>query len=207
MCGIQDRMNMQTDLTQKQRQVLKFIFSRIRETHLPPTIREIARHFGFSSTGTVRDYLAALVKKGYIKTAPGKSRAIELVRKTFSCFPILGRVHAGSPVLAVEDIEGYLNLEELLFSDQTVFALRVKGQSMMEAGIFPDDLVLVKRQNMAQTGETIVALIGEETTIKILKKKGKDYILEPANPAYQSIPVDSQVEIVGKVIHVIRKLS
>ena len=200
-------MNKVLDLTDKQRQVLKFIYKQIRETRLPPTIREIAARFGFSSTGTVRDYLKALINKGYIKVAANKSRAIELVHDALFSFPILGNVRAGLPSLAVEEIEGYLDLDSLVFSDNSTFALRVKGDSMVDAGIFPDDLVLVRRQNMAQTGETVVALIGEEATVKNLKKKGQQYFLEPANPKYDPIPVASDVSIVGKVISVIRRFK
>lgn len=195
------------DLTDKQKQVLKYIFETIRQTHLPPTIREIAHQFGFSSTGTVRDYLKALVKKGYIKIAANKSRAIELIKENLFAIPILGRVRAGLPTLALEEIEGYLNLDSLVFSDSETFALRVRGDSMIEAGIMPDDLVLVRKQNIAQTGETVVALIGEEATVKKLQKREKNYFLEPANAKYTSIPVDQTVSIVGKVISVIRRFQ
>jgi len=130
-----------------------------------------------------------------------------LVRGALFSFPILGSVQAGLPSLAVEEIEGYLDLDSLVFSDNSTFALRVKGDSMIDAGIFPDDLVLVKRQNIAQTGETVVALIGEEATVKNLKKKGQQYFLEPANPKYESIPINSDVSIVGKVISVIRRFK
>ena len=198
-------MKEKRDLTTKQKDVLKFIYHRIKDSNLPPTIREIAGQFGFSSTGTVRDYLKALVNKGYIRTSANKSRAIELVREALFSFPILGRVQAGLGSLAVEEIEGYLNLDSLVFSDESTFALKVKGDSMIGAGIFPDDLVLVKKQGMAQTGETVVALVGEEATVKHLRKKGSHYVLEPANPKYDPIPVDESVNIVGKVISVIRR--
>lgn len=196
---------MKTSLTEKQKQVLKFIYENIKSTNLPPTIREIAHHFEFSSTGTVRDYLKALARKGYIKLSAKKSRAIELVREAIFSIPILGRVHAGLPSLAVEEIEGYLDLDSLVFSDDSTFALRVKGDSMTGAGIFPDDLVLVRRQAMAQVGETVVALIGEEATVKTLQKRGNHYVLEPANPRYSFIPVNEDVSLIGKVISVIRR--
>lgn len=194
------------NLTEKQRDVLKFIYHSIRDSQLPPTIREIAQHFGFSSTGTVRDYLRALVQKGYIRLTANKSRAIELIREAVFSVPVLGAVQAGLPTLAVEDIEEYLNLDSLVFSDDDTFALRVKGDSMIQAGIMPNDLVLVKRQNIAQAGETVVALVGpEEATVKQLIKRGTMYYLEPANPSYDPIPVNEDVSIVGKVISVIRK--
>lgn len=192
-------------LTSKQKDVLKFIYKAIKINNLPPTVREIASHFNFSSTGTVRDYLKALVNKGYIRISANKSRAIELVREALFSIPILGKVQAGLPTLAVEEIEGYLDLDSLVFSDESTFALRVKGDSMIEVGIMPNDLVLVRKQNMAQTGETIVALIDDEATVKNLRRRGADYYLEPANPNYSPILVDQRVSIIGKVISVIRR--
>ena len=194
------------ELTEKQKQVLKYIYDRIKGDNLPPTVREIAKNFGFSSTGTVRDYLKVLVKKGFIKISANKSRAIELVKDVLFRVPILGKVQAGLPTLAVEEIEGYLNLDSFLFSEQDTFALRVKGDSMMGAGIMPDDLVLVRRQSVAQTGETIVAVIGEDATVKKLQKRGNNYFLDPANDNYSPIMVDEEVSIVGKVISVVRRL-
>jgi len=192
-------------LTTKQNAVLKYVYKTVRRTNSPPTIREIAKNFGFSSTGTVRDHLKALVKKGYIKIAANKSRAIELVKETLFSIPILGCVRAGLPTLAVEDIEGYLDLDSLVFSESDIFALRVKGDSMIGLGILPGDLGLVKRQSMAQTGETVVALIGDEATVKSLRKKGDQFYLEPANQKYSSILIDNDVSIIGRVISVIRK--
>ena len=192
-------------LTKKQKDVLKYIHDTIKKENLPPTIRDIAKHFGFSSTGTVRDHLKALVNKGFIKITANKSRAIQLVKEAIFNVPILGKVQAGLGTLAVEEIEGYLNLDSLVFSDDTTFALRVRGDSMVEAGIMPDDLVLVRKQNAAQTGETIVALVGEEATVKHLKKRENRFFLEPANPQYQPIPVDESVSIIGRVISVIRR--
>lgn len=199
-------MNMKKKLTDKQRDVLRFIYNEIKTAKLPPTIREIAQHFGFSSTGTVRDYLHALAQKGYIRLTANKSRAIELVREALFSVPFLGQVQAGLPTLAVEEIEEYLDLDSLIFSDDDTFALRVRGESMIDAGIMPDDLVLVKSQNMAQTGETVVALVGsEEATVKHLRRRGNMYYLDPANPLFDPIPVNEDVRIIGKVISVIRK--
>ncbi len=192
------------NLTEKQRNVLHFIFNKIKNEHMPPTIREIAEEFGFSSTGTVRDYLKALVDKGYIKVSEGKARAIELVKEAFR-LPILGAVAAGNPTLAVEDIEGYVELDDLFFSDAEIFALRVKGDSMIDAGIMPDDLVLVRRQQAAEIGDIVVALIGEEATVKRLVKEGNNFFLQPANDLYQPILVNEDVILAGKVITSIRK--
>ncbi len=192
-------------LTEKQKQVLKFIYRRIKTSQLPPTIREIAQQFGFSSTGTVRDYLRALVQKGYIRVTAHKSRAIELVRESLFSIPILGRIQAGLPNLAVQDIEGYLDLDSLVFSDDSTFALRVNGDSMIEAGILPNDLVLVRKQSMAQVNDTVAALVRDEATVKYLKKKNNHFFLEPANPLYDPIPVNEDVNIIGKVISVVRR--
>ncbi|MDP8264128.1 MAG: transcriptional repressor LexA [Candidatus Aceula lacicola] len=194
------------NLTDKQKNVLRFIFNQIKDEKIPPTIREIAQEFGFSSTGTVRDYLKALVDKGYIRVSEGKARAIELVKEAFRV-PILGAVAAGSPTLAVEDIEGYVDLDDVYFSDSDIFALRVKGDSMIEAGIMSNDLVLVRRQAVAQVGEIVVALIGEEATVKRLSRIGTHYFLVPANPKYEPIPVTEETSIVGKVMTSIRRYS
>jgi len=207
VCGNLSNMNEKPKLTAKQKDVLKFIYETIRTDRIPPTVREIAHHFRFSSTGTVRDYLKALVKKGYIKISANKSRAIEIVREALFSVPILGKVQAGLPSLAVEEIEGYLNLDSLVFSDDSTFALRVRGDSMVDAGIMPDDLVLVRRQNVAQTGETVVAMIEDEATVKSLRRRGRDFFLEPANDNYSPIPVDQSVSIIGKVISVVRRFQ
>ena len=193
------------ELTPKQKNVLKFIYDSIKEQQLPPTIREIGEHFKFSSTGTVRDYLNALVKKGYIRISANKSRAIELIREAIFSIPILGHVKAGLNSLAVEEIEGYLDLDSLVFSDDSTFALRVKGDSMIEAGIMPNDLVLVKKQKVAQVGDTVVALVGDDATVKKLSRQNNKYLLQPANSNYKPIPVDDNISIIGKVISVIRR--
>jgi len=203
--GIYKNMLKTNDLTTKQKNVLKFIYSAIRQDNLPPTIREIAKQFGFSSTGTVRDYLNALVKKGFIKVSSHKSRAIELVSENLFAVPILGKVRSGLPTLAVEEIEGYLNLDSLVFSDEMTFALRVRGDSMIDAGILADDLVLVRKQNSAQNEDVVVALVEEDATVKYLRRHGSQYFLEPANNNYAPILVNETVSILGKVISVVRR--
>jgi repressor LexA len=198
-------MNENTTLTQKQKDVLKFIYTQVRSRNIAPTIREIASHFGFSSTGTVRDYLKALTTKGYIKIEEGKSRAIELIREAICQVPVLGRVQAGSPVYAVEDLMGYLNLDKIIFPEPDVFALRVRGDSMKDAGIMADDFAVIKRQDFAKVGDIVVAMIGEEATIKRLVKTGNKYFLQPANVNYEPIPVTEQVTIIGKLLNVVRE--
>ncbi len=205
MSGIVIDMELTQPLTSKQKAILKYIHSCTKSRSLPPTIREIAEKFSLSSTATVRDHLKALVKKGYLKIQENKSRGIELIREKLFKVPVLGRVRAGMPAFAVEDLEGFLDLDDVILPDENVFALRVKGDSMMEAGIIEGDFILVKKQEFAQHGDIIVALIGEDTTVKKLIKKSDRYYLEPANPKYQPIPVTADVSIIGKVIHVIRK--
>jgi repressor LexA len=198
-------MTENTTLTQKQKDVLKFIYTQVRSRNIAPTIREIASHFGFSSTGTVRDYLRALTTKGYIKIEEGKSRAIELIRDAICQVPVLGRVQAGSPVYAVEDLMGYLNLDKIIFPEPDVFALRVKGDSMIDAGIMANDFAVIKRQDFAKVGDIVVAMIGEEATIKRLVKTNGKYFLQPANVNYQPIPVTEDVTIIGKLLNVVRE--
>lgn len=192
-------------LTDKQRDVLKFIYEQIRFKQLAPTIREIGEKFKFSSTGTVRDYLSALVKKGYIRIQDGKSRAIELVKETLFQVPVLGRVQAGMPVYAAEDLLGYLNLDQFVFPGPDVFALKVKGHSMKDAGIMDGDFVLIRKQDHAQVNDIVVAVIGEEATVKRLAKRGRDFFLDPANLDFHPIPMTSEAVIIGKVLQVVRE--
>ncbi|MBF0331289.1 MAG: transcriptional repressor LexA [Candidatus Omnitrophica bacterium] len=194
-------------LTEKQRNVLKFIYERIRLHQSAPTIREIGEKFGFSSTGTVRDHLNALVNKGYIRINEGKSRAIELIKEALFQVPVLGRVQAGMPVYAAEDLLGYLNLDQFAFPGADVFALRVRGESMRDAGIMEGDFVLVRKQDHAQAGDVVVALVGEEATVKRLAKQGSSYLLEPANPAFSPILMTAEASIIGKVLQVVRDYS
>jgi len=205
MCGKLTTMEKTKVLTKKQKQILKYVYECIKIRNLPPTLREIAEQFNFSSTGTVRDHLKALVQKGYIKISEGKSRAIELINKALFQVPVLGHVRAGMPIYAVEDLIGYLDIDEVIFPEDGVFALRVKGDSMSGAGIMPDDFILIRKQEVAKVGEIVVALVGEDVTVKRLNKRNDLYFLDPANPNYQPIPVNEEVSIVGVVINVIRK--
>lgn len=192
------------ELTNKQQEVLMFIRKMIRGG-LPPTIREIAAEFGFSSTGTVRDYLKALCSKGYIILEEKKSRAIELTEKAMLTVPILGHVPAGVPVLAIENVEDYFNVDKLFSQKDELFFLRVKGDSMIDAGIMPDDLVLVKKQPCAENKDVVVCRIDGEVTVKILKSRENKFFLEPANKNYSIIALNDRSQIIGKVITVVRK--
>jgi repressor LexA len=199
-------MNTYKDLTQKQQEILTFIYEEIKNSQLPPSIREIANHFGFASPRSVQDHLKSLVKKGFLKISEKKSRGLEIIRENLFSIPLLGTVQAGMPTLAVENIDEYVNLDQLIFTNSKVFGLRVKGDSMINAGVMPGDLVVVRQQAFADVGQMIVALIGEEATIKNLIKKGKEYFLEPANPQYNLIPLTAEATIIGVVLTVIRNL-
>ncbi|MBP7836277.1 MAG: transcriptional repressor LexA [Candidatus Omnitrophica bacterium] len=195
-------MKTRTALTPKQNQVLKFIQQRI-ETQIPPTIREIAKELGFSSTGTVRDYLKILQKKGYLRRASYKSRAIELLKNTSLKVPIIATIPAGGPDFAFEDIQGYIEAGDL-FPEKDVFALRVRGDSMIEAGIMPGDIAVIRKQAVAANGEIIAALLeNNEVTLKKLRQRNSQTYLEAANKNYP--PIHKDFTIMGKLITIIRK--
>jgi len=207
MCGISIAMKEKPYLTPKQEKVLNFIRKKVGE-RLPPTIREIAGELGFSSTGTVRDYLKALQKKGLVRRMNNKSRAIELTeRASFNKIPIIGTILAGKPNLAYEEIQGYVDVDNLFlgrlgFDD--VFALRVKGDSMIGAGILDSDVAIIKKQPHAENNEIIAALLdNNEVTLKRLARKSNKYHLEAANPSYP--PIFEEFKIIGKLMTVIRK--
>ena len=205
---------MEEVLTVRQRKVLNFLKSYTQQKGFPPTLREIASNFGLKGPRAPQKTLAILDRKGFIRRIPGGSRAIE-VRDILPAFgktlsvPIVGRVRAGEPILAVENIEGFLNLDRNLVSSGDVFLLRVQGDSMIEAHIEDGDFALVKSQSDAENGEIVVALIEDEATIKRIFKKRDLVRLEPANPTMEPIVVkkgDKRIAIVGKVIGIFRKL-
>ncbi len=193
-------------LTPKQAKVLNFIRKRIGE-RLPPTIREIGEELGFKSTGTVRDYLKALMQKGLVRRMNNKSRAIELTERASFKIPIIGTIMAGKPGLAYEEIQGYVDADDLFlgrlgFDD--VFALRVKGDSMINAGILDGDVAIIKKRPDAQNNDVVAALLdNNEVTLKRLCQKAGRYHLEAANPNYA--PIFEEFKVIGKLITVIRK--
>ncbi|MFH0827475.1 MAG: transcriptional repressor LexA [Candidatus Omnitrophota bacterium] len=196
---------MNKELTKKQERVLEFIREKVRR-NIPPTIREIARELGFSSTGTVRDYLNALQSKGYLKRSSNKSRGIELLKNTFA-IPIISTITAGRPDLAYEDAQGYIDTDDLFLgrlSQRDVFALKVKGDSMVEAGIMEGDFAVMIKQASAHNGDIVAALLdSHEVTLKRLRHKGDRFYLEPANSQYQ--PIYKDFSVIGKLITIIRK--
>lgn len=208
-------------LTPRQREVFEFIKERIEQTNRPPTLREIGMRFQISSTNGVRSILAALVKKNYIARSPKLSRGIDLPQapkepaqapaadvKVLE-IPIVGRVAAGQPILAVENLEGTVVVDrDFLMRQENVFALRVHGDSMIDAGIHHGDLVFARQQNTAERGQIVVALIGEETTVKYYYPEAGRVRLEPANEAYGPIIVDMDTpdfSILGRIIGVMRR--
>lgn len=196
-------------LTPKQKKVLEFIRERIQQD-IPPTIREIARHMGVSSTGTVRDYLKALEKKGFLRRENYLARSIELLKAGLEKgIPILGNIPAGSPNAACQDIQGYLNPDEALWGRiavENLFALRVKGESMIEAGIMEGDLAIIHRQAVARNGEIVAALLEDnEVTLKRLRHRNNTTYLEPANKDYQ--PIYKAFTIMGRLVSIVRKYT
>jgi repressor LexA len=208
-------------LTSRQEEVYQFIRERTQANRLPPTVREIGERFDISSTNGVRSILAALIKKGYIKRSPRLSRGIEILDFDLSSedsnhesnsieIPILGHVAAGQPIMAIQNLEGTVTVDrDFLARQPNVFALRVKGDSMVGAGILDGDLVFARQQTTAERGQIIVAQINDEATVKYYQPQPACIELHSANPKYQPILVqpDQQFSIAGKVIGVMRKLN
>lgn len=193
---------MQAPLTSRQQKLLRFITDHTRTKGHPPTVREIGRAFGFRSTGTVRDHLRALETKGFVEKHAGKSRGLALP-EWLRTLPILGRVPAGGPLLAEENVEGTVDLSRE-FGGENVFALKVHGDSMVDAGICEGDLVVVRTQDHAESGQIVVALVDGEATVKKYVARGAKQWLQPANSRYEPIPIEDDTRIVGRVIGVIR---
>jgi repressor LexA len=197
-------------LTEKQKEIFEFIKSSQLQNGTPPTMREIMKEFRFKAIGTVQDYLRILEDKGYIrKRGKFKARFLEITGLTSNPvlnIPILGQVRAGAPLLAVENIDGYINLDKSLLGNGADFALRVKGDSMTGAGIQENDFVLVRINSRPEDGQIVVARIGEEVTVKKIYRdtKHSQLRLEAANPAYKPI-INSDIQIIGKVVGVFRK--
>ncbi|MCR5431236.1 MAG: transcriptional repressor LexA [Lachnospiraceae bacterium] len=194
----------------KQQQILDYIKEFIIERGFPPSVREICNAVKLSSTSTVHSHLSALEEKGYIKRDGSKSRTIELVdgqfnslRKEVANVPVVGTVTAGMPILAVENLDGYFPIPIEYLPNSKTFMLKVKGQSMINKGIFDGDQILVKQQNVAQNGDMVVALIDDSVTVKTFYKE-KDHIrLQPENDTMDPIIVDN-CEILGIVIGLFR---
>lgn len=208
------------ELTSRQEEILDYIKKYSKENRMPPTVREIGNHFEISSTNGVRSILAALIKKGYINRSPRLSRGIEIIDENADKvaeassntieIPIVGRVAAGTPILAVQNLEGTVTIDRDFLACRTdVFALRVKGDSMIEAGIFDGDLIFARQQKTAERGEIIVAQVNNEATVKYYHPVADHVELRPANPHYRPIIVkkDKDFSIAGKLIGVMRRFN
>lgn len=197
-------------LTAKQQRVLDVIRTAMRERGQPPTVREIGQEIGVASSCTVQRHLDALVKKGYITRDRYKYRSIQLADTPYPLFaralnvPVLGSIAAGAPILAVENIEDTFPLPADLVGNDEVFMLRVKGDSMIDAGIFDGDLVAVRQQPDASNGDIVVALLEDEATVKRFYRENGQIRLQPENPNYPPI-LTRDVKILGKVILSIRR--
>ena len=209
-------------LSRMQQRVYDYIAESIAEHGYAPSVREVGEALGLKSPSTVHFHIKHLQEMGLIEKSAGKGRAITLKKQPQEApaapvqqadesgepssrrrVPIVGNVAAGSPILAQECIEDYLTFDTGGHDDE-YFALRVRGESMLGVGILPDDLVVIHRQNLAQNGQIVVALLGDEATVKTLKRKGSEVWLMPANPDYQ--PIDGrECEVLGKVVAVVRQ--
>lgn len=203
------------ELTKKQKRVLLFLEEFIQEHGFPPTVREIAHHLGMSGPHSAKRFLDMLQGKGYIRRLAKSSRAIEMIHSTTNLSPVrmvplIGRVRAGKPLLAEENIEATLALDKHFARWNNAFLLRVVGESMVDAHIKDGDLALVKPQPAIDNGEIAVILINDEATIKRFFKHDSTIRLEPANSSMKPIiiqPGDFEVTIVGKVVGILRNID
>jgi repressor LexA len=214
-------------LSERQRQIMRFIFERQQEGWTP-SVREISEAVGLRSSAAVQKQLTSLERKGYIRRLPGQARSIQLLKPLSavtenlpenvsgnvpenapekSQVPIVGEVTAGVPILAQENITGYLTVvdEALLAKPGTFFALKVQGESMIEAGILSGDYVVVLQQPTAENGDIVVALLGEEATVKRFFKESGQVRLQPANASMKPL-ITRDVQILGRVVSVIRRM-
>ncbi len=202
------------DLTSRQREILDLIRRTVARRGYPPSVREIGESLGLRSPSTVHSHLSTLVRAGYLRRDPSKPRAIEVVddfertleRSSARDVPLVGRIAAGSPILADEQIEEIFSLPTVFTGSGPVFMLKVRGDSMEGAGILDGDFVVVRRQNEASNGAIVAALVdGEEATVKRLRRRNGKVVLEAANPEYGPMVFDT-VEVLGKVVSVFRRV-
>ncbi|MBW2733001.1 MAG: transcriptional repressor LexA [Deltaproteobacteria bacterium] len=199
-------------LTKRQQQVLDFIQECIEERGYPPTMREIGEAMGIRSTNGVNDHLKALERKGYLTRQNLKSRAIQPAKGTGTTIsvPLVGAVAAGEPLLAVENVEEQLRIDRSLLGAGADFALRIKGESMIEDGIFDGDYVFVRKQPTARRGETVVAMLEDEATVKRYYPEDGRVRLQPANAQMEPIIVEATdaraLELLGVVVGIYRRL-
>ena len=200
------------NLTKRQQEIFDFVKRYVGDHGYPPTVRDIGKAIGLTSSSTVHAHLANLEKLGVLKRDPTKPRALEvLVNKARGAvapggLPLVGQVAAGSPVLAEENIEDYVAVPEIAGGDQGQFVLEVKGDSMINAGILEGDHVVVRKQDTAENGEIVVALVGEEATVKRFFREEQYVRLQPENEALEPI-LTREVRLLGRVVGVCRRVS
>ena len=204
-------MTAKPHLSAKQQLILDFLKKEIKRNGYPPTVREICDAVGLSSTSTVHAHLESLEKKGYIRRSPAKNRSTEILEEDFynngrelAYVPILGDVAAGVPILAEENIEDTFPVPVDHVKNDTCFMLHVKGDSMMDEGILDGDLVLVRQQQTATSGDIVIALIDDSATVKTFYREAGHIRLQPANSAFAPMIMDD-CEILGKVIGLYRR--
>ena len=197
-------------ITKKQTEILEYIKSQILNKGYPLSVRDICTAVNLKSTSSVHAHLETLEKNGYIRRDPTKPRAIEIIDDNFNLtrrevvnVPLIGQVAAGQPLLAVENITGYFPIPAEFIPKEEVFMLNVKGESMVNAGIYDGDQIIVKQQSTASNGEIVVALVDDSATVKRFYKENGHIRLQPENDFMEPIIVDS-CEIIGKVIGLIR---
>ena len=198
-------------ISKKQQEILDYIKSKILNRGFPPAVREICEAVNLKSTSSVHAHLEALEKNGYIRRDATKPRAIEIIDDNFNLVrrevvnvPLVGTVAAGQPILAVENVEGYFPIPSEFMPNEQSFMLKVKGDSMINAGIFDGDQVLVKQQPTADNGDIVVAMVEDSATVKTFYKEKGYYRLQPENDAMDPIIVTGEVKILGKVFGVMR---
>ncbi len=226
---------MAINLTHRQNQVLSFVIQALDKRGMPPTRAEIAAAMGFAVAASAQEHLQALVRKDYIAIEPGQSRALTVLKnpdgspyqrnpyqqrnngtvslskpRAEARLPIVGSVRAGQPIVASDHIESYLPVQAKLFQPRADFLLRVRGDSMCEAGILEGDLLAVHKTNVATSGQTIVARVGDDITVKFFQRKDDCILLVPANSNYVPLQIalsDTQFAVEGLVVGVIRRLQ
>ena len=197
-------------ISAKQQEILEYIKESILNKGYPPAVREICEAVHLSSTSSVHSHLETLEKNGYIRRDPTKPRTIEIcddsfqmMRREMTSIPVIGRVAAGQPILATENIEGYFPLPVEYVPNADTFILKVKGESMINAGIFDGDIIFVEKTNNVRNGATVVALIDDSATVKTFYKEAGHIRLQPENDSMEPIIVEN-CEIIGKVFGVFR---
>ena len=197
-------------LTRRQREILEYIISKVRAEERFPSYREIGRRFRLSSSATVSQHLEALIRKGFLNKV-GRRLMLSADLRPARGVPVVGRVAAGTPITAIENREGYVDVASLFGDGGEHFAVRVTGDSMVDAGILEGDYVVVRQDEDVVSGDTVVAYVGDEmeATVKVFRRKGRAIELEPRNEAYRPMrftPGSGEVKIAGKVVGLVRKM-